>query len=136
MALSGEKISRLTAMYNAAFTAVKTWIESRYKMFQFAAILNVGALTLGFDKGLLKPGDDPIAGIFLVAVNLLVAIIGLRTEFSNRVYNVSYFKTLNEIERKINGENENEQEKPLLEDGGPFKQGGPAQWRLHGCVEY
>lgn len=99
-------------------------------MFQFAAIINVGALTLGFDKGLLKPSDDLIAGIFLVAVNLLVAIISLRTEFSNRVYNVSYFKTLNEIERKINGENYNGQEKPLLGNGGPFMQGGPAMATL------
>lgn len=119
-----ENIENLKVMYSAAFDAVKAWVDSRYKMFQFCAIITVGSLTLGFDKKLLLSPSDPIPGIFLCILNLFVAAIGLRTEINNRKYNILYFDVMNEIEAELN---KNEDGKDVLQEGGPFTRGRRAR---------
>ncbi len=116
-------------MYDSSFTAIKSWIDSLYRIFQFCSILTVGSLTLGFDKGLLGVGLGPgasshaassgaaIPGVFLCLLNLLTAIIGLRTELSNRIYNVASFEVLAELDAEIN---QNTNGEKILEAGGPF----------------
>lgn len=121
MAISNdEEIARLKCFYEAGFNAVKTWVDSRYRVFQFCAALTVGSLTLGFGKGLLQSRGDVTPGVILCALNLFVAFVGLRTEWSNRTYNVAYFNALNEIEGMLN---ERADGTSLLEKGAPFTRG-------------
>jgi hypothetical protein len=117
----GTDTDRLKAMYDAGFSAAKTWIDSRYRALQFCAVLTVGSLTLGFDKRLLLSPSDPFPGAFLCILNFFVAFIGLRTEISNRTYNVQYFNALNEIESKLNQSSDGSS--LLLPEGGPFVRG-------------
>jgi hypothetical protein len=119
----GDNAGNLKTMYEAGFTAVKAWIDSRYRIFQFCAVLTVGSLTLGFDKQLLLSPPDPIPGIFLCILNFFVAAIGLRTELSNRIYNVPYFNLMNEIEAILNKDSDG---KDILKEGGPFTRGREA----------
>jgi len=121
--MAAEDTDKLKAMYDAAFSAVRAWVDSRYRIFQFCAILTVGSLTLGFDKSLLQSPQDPVPGVFLCILNFFVACIGLRTEFNNRKYNILYFDTMNEIEAKLNKDGNGE---ILLEKGGPFTRGRTA----------
>jgi hypothetical protein len=116
-AMTDQDLQKLRAMYDAAFSAIKTWIDSRYRMFQFVCVLAVGSITLGLQALSNGGASSRWVGLGLSLVNLLAALIGLRTELSNRVYNVASFAVLNDIEQRLNQDAVGQ---PLISGGGPF----------------
>jgi hypothetical protein len=115
--MTDQDLQKLLAMYDAAFNAIKNWIDSRYRMFQFASVLAVGSITLGLQSHSIGGHSSRLVVAGLSAVNLLTALIGLRTELSNRVYNVASFAVLNDIEQLLNKDAAG---LPLIPNGGPF----------------
>lgn len=92
----------LKFQYEEATQAIRSWIDSRYKILQFVGYFNAAVLTLGFSQGLLLSQTTIAPGVAICFVSLLVALMGFATEVSNRKYNVPYFEFLCSLEEKLN----------------------------------
>jgi len=117
--MTGNEFDYLKLQYEEGIAAIKSWVDSRYKILQFIGYYNGAILTLGFGQKLILSNENYFAGNAICFLSLLVAIMGLATEVSNRKYNISYFDILRDIELKLN----NNDTKPFLEKTGVFTYG-------------
>ncbi|MBN1126960.1 MAG: hypothetical protein JXA82_18305 [Sedimentisphaerales bacterium] len=79
---------------------IRYWIECRYKILQFVGYLNAAVLTFGFSQDVLLSKDKAFAGMAISCISILVAFMGLATEYSTASYVWGYFEEMRRFEEK------------------------------------
>jgi len=97
-----EKASYLHLLYREGINQVRCYIDSRYKILQFVGFYNAAVLTFGFSQHVLSTTEVSFGGILLSILSILVALMGISTEFSLVSYNKEYFKIIRKIENELN----------------------------------
>ena len=94
----------LELQYKEALNQARCYIDSRYKILQFIGFYNGAVLTFGFSKDVqvLSMASGSIGGIIIACLSLLVAVMGLSTEFSLISYIRDYFYIINKVESVLN----------------------------------
>jgi hypothetical protein len=99
-----SKSEYLHLLYKEALNQVRCYIDSRYKILQFIGFYNGAVLTFGFSKDVqvLSIAQGSVGGIIVSCLSLLVAVMGISTEFSLISYNKAYFHVIRRIEEELN----------------------------------
>jgi hypothetical protein len=103
----------LRLQYMEGSNIIRYWIDCRYKMLQFVgayngAILAFGAILFSLPSGVREywTHDGKNYGVlilfFICFVSILIAAMGLATEYSTSSYVYRYFAVMREIEEKLN----------------------------------
>jgi hypothetical protein len=111
--LTASDLDYLRLQYLEGSNIIRYWIDCRYKMLQFVgayngAILAFGAILFSLPSGVREywTHDGKIYGvsilIFICVVSILIAAMGLATEFSTSSYVYRYFAVMREIEERLN----------------------------------